>query len=407
MRLLVTFLALTSFADASASRQQAAARVAVALVQLEIADERPALPDRLSGKRQSVFDQTDDSRQPRSSESEFLTEHNPLGHSMRIDWTPQDKGRINERPTVTIFTGESVHGKGWCLHCQRFQTLFGNGNDRVAVVYSEELAPGEQSYPALRFPAADGSWRFPAALDGTYKIPETLNDLADLVERNSPSRSYEATGFAGAIHARQQIDQAITQFRHYVGEGHSVVMQWERNGAEKLSLFARKEWSAKSIFGSEGRFEFSSPDATNLPVTQIAFSYRLRGHDVIIDPDPLPLPGLAERLDPNVVQTASSTPAQLIGIDDMLFAYSVFSMLRDICALLRPSCDLELPSELSASAMLKEDTLNLSFHKPAKVRLTWLFSFQLQIKSLAISDRRIYVEFDGSRFVKSREFTVQ
>ena len=124
--------------------QQAAARVAVALAQLEIAQERPVLPDGVAGKLQSVFDDIDDAQKHPSSEVELPTGNNSLARPMHIEWAPQSKSRIKEPPTVTMFTGENVHGKGWCLHCPRFRTLFGNGNDRVTVVYSEERAPGEQ-----------------------------------------------------------------------------------------------------------------------------------------------------------------------------------------------------------------------------------------------------------------------
>ena len=392
MRSFFMFLLLASCAEAGTNKQQATASVAVALVQLEIADERPALPDHPPNT----------SAQPQSNS---LPRRN--SEPMRIDWQSQVRSRINDRPVVTFYTGEKAYGNGWCHHCPRYQKLFSDGNDRVQVIYSTEIAPGDQVYPALRFHGSGGDCLYPANKHGDYKLPDSLDELADIVERNTPSHSYEAAGSAGVVHAKQQISDAINQFRHYVGEQNPVSVEWERNGIEQLPMFACSEWTTRNIFGTEGRFEFSSPHGTYLPVKQFAFGYRLRGNDIIVDPDPVVLDGLANRLNPSQSQVYGELPAGMIGIDDMLVAYNVFSMLRDICALLRPSCDLELPSELIASIVLDDNTLNVTFDKPATVRLTWLFTFRMQIKSVAISEQRVFVEFGGNRFVKSREFAVQ
>jgi hypothetical protein len=50
-------------------------------------------------------------------------------------------------------------------------------------------------------------------------------------------------GSAGAIHARTQIDSAITWWRQTLGEGCRVSVRWDRTGAQTFPLLARGDWS--------------------------------------------------------------------------------------------------------------------------------------------------------------------
>lgn len=315
------------------------------------------------------------------------------------------------RRKVYYYTAEKFHGKRWCQKCNVMKPIYGTGNDSVEMVYLEDCPPLRDHewpgvYPALFVIGDDKKWTYPVDEQGKYWVPETLDKLADWVQRNSPAQSFSASGPAGAIHASSQIRTAISTFRQYIGDGKSASGKLSRNGAAFVSLFAMKDWDIKQILGSDGRVEMNWPDAINMPTKEFAFGYRLRGSDVIVDPDPFMLPGALSKLKFNQGPSQIG-PYGIIGIDDALFALSVISIIRDVAALLRPSCDLMLPGELSATATLNGDTLNVTFDKPATVRLVWLFTFNLQIKSVAITERNIHVDFSGSRWVKSRDFEVK
>lgn len=91
------------------------------------------------------------------------------------------QGRVAKRKAI-VFTGEDVYGKGWCRRCGPFKEKFGTGDGETELEYSTAVATGPDLYPAIRF--FDGvDWRYPADANGGYTIPETLAELAAIMDR--------------------------------------------------------------------------------------------------------------------------------------------------------------------------------------------------------------------------------
>lgn len=87
--------------------------------------------------------------------------------------------------TATVFTGEDVYGRGWCGNCRPLKSKWGAGSDRLVIEYSTAAAPGEQIYPAVRFRNEAGEWLFPARGNPPRYFTPELNELADIISRNS------------------------------------------------------------------------------------------------------------------------------------------------------------------------------------------------------------------------------
>ena len=87
--------------------------------------------------------------------------------------------------------------------------------------------------------------------------------------------------------------------------------------------------------------------------------------------------------------------------------WTITTVVRDIFALLNPTCDLQLGGNVAATGVLKSDTLTVEFQQCPSVKLVALFTFQLAIKRVEITEHSIRVVFSGSRLVKERTFQVQ
>ena len=320
------------------------------------------------------------------------------------------KSAIRPRRKVIVYTGEDAYGVGWCTVCNLRKREWGNGDAFTAIEWSTKKADGQQSYPAIRFQDDAGKWWFPSDNGATYHECVTVDEIGHYVNSVIPGaqESYAATGSAGSIQASTQIRATINFFRDRVGAGNIATLVWDRNGDSNLSLMAMKQWNAMMMFGADGRIEIGCPDARNLPMKEFAFGYRIRGSDIIADSDPVVFRGLADSLSISDHAAAlAPIPVGLIGIDDALLWYEIVCMMRDIFSILHPSADVILGPQISASAVLRDDAIVVTFSKGLSLRFTWLFSFNLQVKSVTITDNNIHIEFTGSRFVRSRDFAVQ
>ena len=86
---------------------------------------------------------------------------------------------------------------------------------------------------------------------------------------------------------------------------------------------------------------------------------------------------------------------------------TIVSVIRGVWSILNPSADLQLGGNVSATAVLTGDTLAIDFQQCPSVRLVALFTFQLGVKRVEITDSTVRVLFSGSRFIKERTFTVR
>jgi hypothetical protein len=211
-------------------------------------------------------------------------------------------------------------------------------------------------------------------------------------------------GSAGTIHAKQQIQQFMAYMRRYIGEGNPVSVVWDHSEA-KLNLLHAADVQLKDVIGLSGRIQVDAPQSP-LPVKKVGTAYRMVGTGLVLDPEPFTIDGV-DSMFKKKSQAVGISPVGVFGVDDALLIYSIVCMCRDVFELLHPSADLSLPDQIAATAMLSSDTITISFDKAPSIRLCWIFSINLAIKSVSISDSNVHVEFSGSRWVKSRDFEVQ
>lgn len=316
---------------------------------------------------------------------------------------------------LTCYTADGPPGRTWCQPCNVYHDNNGSGDGRMSIEYtikSPPLVPSrhgrmvEAQRPCTTWMDNSGKTIY---VEG-YQSLDALWERINRVSNNPPQNAHQgfaASGPAGTIQAKAQIQQAIGYFKKFIGNGNSSSLVWGRNGSTGISLLANGDWSAKSIFGTDGRIELASPNASNLPTRELAFGYRIRGSDVVLAPDPITLKGFADQLMVSKSHSFTGTPSQFIGLDDALEIYWCIQMFKDIFAMLHPSADLMLPDQIAANAVLNGETLTVNFDKPVTVKLVWLFTFNLVVKRVVITESNVHVDFSGSRFVKSRDFAVQ
>lgn len=369
--------------------ETARAAVAVARAALEIADERPQLPDSGKARAGSVTSASTTVSQP-----------------MRIVMAKTDV--ISDVLPAQLVVSGWEQGCPACLRQEReirrvlsplHWTIGHKSADQIQFVTS----PTTEAAPRIRL-YQNGveikewlGYQDPAML--SRELRAAWDAAIDRLD------NAQIAGSAGEIHASSQIRRAITWWKAQVGDGRRANFHWDRTGAASFPLLAKGDWSAKALFGEAGRMELSAPGALKLPIDAIGFGYRIVGPDFVFDADPVTISGLAARLGPShSAQTFGVTPAQFV---DPLTAWSIVSMLREIWQLLHPTCDLQLGGSVSGSAMLSDEMLAIDFKDCPSIRLVALFTFQLQVKRVEVTESTVRLLFSGSRIVKERTFQVR
>lgn len=412
---MLLFLSVFSFAaevQAGTARQKAAADVAVAIAVVQVANDHAELPDttRQAGGLPTPIEKSEEPAVSTPIESVYRrveTQISDVAARPKIEFNP-NAAFTDMRHPVTVYTAESEHGDGWCPVCNSLKKTWGDGNDELRIEYSKQSLIGIGIYPQIRFADSSGVMQMTVGRNGKHKVPGSLDELTAIVKRvcgpvDHPAQA--AYGSAGTIRAKQKIVESLKIVETTIGECNVMSFSWECSREGVLNLLAMQDWKEDDILGSEGRLSFSCPDAINLPVKEFAAGYRKRGADGIISPEPFAFPNLYGFMHPP--KSFCAQPAQLIGIDDTLLIYNVICMVRDIFSLLRPSCDLALPAEITGEAILDHGVLKVTFSKPPVVRLKALFTFNLAVKEVYLSADKVHLEFSGSRWIKSREFDVR
>ena len=249
----------------------------------------------------------------------------------------------------------------------------------------------------------------------SYQNPAFLSQELRRAWDTAPTSLHHGVtaGSAGAIHARTQIDSAITWWRQTLGEGSRVSVRWDRTGAQTFPLLAQGDWSAVALFGQSGRVEVSWIGHTSIPIKSLGFAYRVLGEDLSFDLDPILIQGLAQRLTPSVrtrenltvsrPESGEPQPSRL----GLITIWTITSVVRELVSLLNPTCDLQLGGNLSATAALQGDQLAIDFQQPPSIKLVALFTFQLAVQRVEISTESVRLIFTGSRLVKERTFAVK
>ena len=179
--------------------------------------------------------------------------------------------------------------------------------------------------------------------------------------------------------------------------------RWDRSGAQTFPLLAKGDWSAVAVFGKYGHMNMSAIGAVKLPVQSLGFGYRVDGDDITIDADPVTLKGLGATLNPTSQQSLQVGAPSEIGPGTVL---TIVSVIRGVWSLLNPTADLQLGGNVSATAVLAGETLTVDFHQCPSIKLVALFTFQLRVERVELTETSLRVLFGGSRLVKERTFTV-
>ena len=392
--------------------QKAVAAVAVARATLEIADERPILPD--ARRLQTAFESGRPSVEFDGQDRRGLHEKHPA--LMRIEYP--NAVVIHETLPAQLVIGHWAHG------CQ--------AGDRLERDIRRVLTPlgwtignsiGD-SIQMIHIPQSEPCPRVTLYQNGLilkswegYQDPAFLSNELRRAWDSAPTPAQRAAtaGPAGVIHARSQIQSVFEWWRKEIGDGVTGSVNWDRTGAQTFPLLAQGDWTALALFGKSGRIEVSAYGAKGLPIDSLGIGYRVLGDDMSFDCDPVLVKGLAARLGAGSNQGALKNgtygtdarkdvfPARfgLMGI------WTITTVIRDIFALLNPTCDLQLGGNVSATGVLNKDTLIIDFQQCPSVKLVALFTFQLTVKRVEITEQSIRVDFSGSRFVKERTFQVQ
>ncbi len=416
-------------------QRKAMAAIAVAAAALQIADERALLPNR--GSQQTRFPETP------------LPDHPPIGdhvggvhvggdHAVadpvadRVEEGVGDRLRVKRAgpmqieflpspPVSDTLSAQLVvaHWRQGCAAGDRQERdllrVLGPLGWRMGHSETDQIRfvplPQHEPCPQLTLyqnGAILRSWN-------SYQNPAFLSQELRRAWDTAPTSLHHGVtaGSAGAIHARTQIDSAITWWRQTLGEGSRVSVRWDRTGAQTFPLLAQGDWSAVALFGQSGRVEVSWIGHTSIPIKSLGFAYRVLGEDLSLDFDPILVQGLAQRLTPSVrtrenltvsrPESGEPQPSRL----GLITIWTITSVVRELVSLLNPTCDLQLGGNLSATAALQGDQLAIDFQQPPSIKLVALFTFQLAVQRVEISTESVRLIFTGSRLVKERTFAVK
>ncbi len=359
--------------------QNATATVAVARAIVEVANDRPQLPDQ--GPRYQAAPLV-------MSLAKSAIESEPMPAQLVVEmWESGCPHCVRQERDIHRVLGKL----GWTIgNAQTDQIQF-------VIIPQTAVAPQSVLYQnGVEIKRWEG-WQDPAFLS---------NELRKAWETSpTPSQTIAASGSAGAIQGQAQIRQVIEWVRANIGEGVQSEIRWDRSGAQSFPLLAKGDWSAVALFGKFGHVSVSAIGAKNLPIQSLGFTYTVAGDDISIDLDAIMIKGLALKVGPQSSPMAGSAPVpSQFGI---MTAWTIVAIVRDIWSVLHPTCDLQLGGNVSATAVLTGDVLTVEFQQCPSIRLVALFTFNLGVKRVVITDANVHVDFTGSRLVKSRDFAVQ
>lgn len=317
-------------------------------------------------------------------------------------------------PSKPVGPGNQREGR--CDPCKRTKTDIKTGNSRIEVTWLIGPPPADipEIYPVLVWSDATNRPRFlngyhsMAALQSVVFAPQN-NPVAELPSGvDSVAYGARPSGNMGNIGAQEHVALGLSWIEQYIGQGNVMTFEWDRSSDTNRFdlLHAKGQWTAPAIFGRSGRIRIAVKGSTKLPTDQLAFTYRLEGHDLVVDAEPITFPGLADSLGIDK-DGASGNPAMgaAYGFDPMTI-WTIFSVLRMVWQACHPSCDLELPSHIQCDAVLVGQQLRIRFTNMPKIRFVWFWTFMLGIKTVAIDTSTLHIDFVGSRFVNWREFSI-
>ena len=317
---------------------------------------------------------------------------------------------VSAKYAVTVYTA------AWCGPCHSMKNQVGDGNDRIALAWIEQKPPAgiPEVYPTLAWADATGTLRYVQGVT-------SLDRLLVVIERNNPpheaksgrgsatpgaetadSRATDGDRVAGVFHWREAIRSALARWRDVVGDG-TASLTWTRNGSQTLPLLRLTDWTPRAIYGSSGAVQFIVTGAPHsLPVTDALIDYRLVGDKLRLRGETSVDAGLFG-INTSGTQAVGSS-GQVAGFIDPISLLSIASLVWQV---LHPVADLTLPGQVSASATMSGDTLLVTFTDAPSARLAVLFTLNLRVESVSISETKVVLHFSGSRWVTQKTFEVQ
>jgi hypothetical protein len=360
------------------------ARAVVAVVEARIdAAQGPALPD------------TGHKRKAPASELP----------PMRMELGDASESTALGRYVVTAYTGPNCK-----ILCKQARDVWGDGDERVAVIWSDEPLPGwikaklpkDYKYPVLVWQVADGSYSWPKLwsiyrLDAIAKMCHTTHATRESVAGAGP--------VAGVIHAGPQIERMLNWWRTSIGEGIEARADWDASRDKpSISLIRLGEWEKEAIYGHSGEFRLSAVGAINLPTTDASLRYRfVEGRLRLYGETELDAGFLDINKPASSVESIGDGQPVGFGPGTIL---TVFSLLHGIWQIMNPECDVILPGRVTCTAVLTGDNLAVKFERAPSVKVVAWWTVNLGVSAVDISPQRIKISLTGSRWFKSKTFQV-
>ena len=106
---------------------------------------------------------------------------------------------------------------------------------------------------------------------------------------------------------------------------------------------------------------------------------------------------------PNGLPKAGAKP---VGFVDPASLMTIFSVIRGVWAIFKTRVSVDIGGNVEAKAVLSGDVLAVDFSQGPSVRIESLFSFYVAVKRVEITPDSAMVYFSGSRWIKSRRFSL-
>lgn len=293
----------------------------------------------------------------------------------------------HSRYEVIVYTAD------WCGPCQADKRRHGDGDSRVHLTWTEEPMPAglPKAIPLYTWRNANGTLLW-------YPTPGqlSLDDLVECIEleTNAPPRMEMSSGVGGSIKARQQIEQLLAWWKSRVGTA-TARFEWDRTGAQSISLLAGGDWSPLNLYGRSGEFRLSS-DSQSMPINSATIGYRLNGDGKVVFRGETVFPESILTLDHRTQDDYSTQQEASIGPTTII---TVLSVLHGVWQMLHPNVDLTLGGNVAAEAALENDVLKIRFSQAPAVQVKAWFRFNLRVDEIDIASDHVRIGFGGSRWI--------
>jgi hypothetical protein len=235
---------------------------------------------------------------------------------------------------------------------------------------------------------------------------QTATQLLTCLGAEEHQKSYASTGIGGAIKARPQITAALTWWKENIGTA-PVEFAWRRTGAQTFPLLHQRpeQWTCENVLGTLGEFSLEAPNS-KLSIQPITLGYRRANGLIVLRPEiaihetQLGFPGDKTRHASGAATPSGFGPTTIL---------TIASTIQAIWEILHPQIDLTLGGTITAKCTLDEvrNELSIDFKDAPGVKIQAWFQFDLKAKKLTFSEENVRIDFEGSKWIKSRDIRVE